>query len=48
MKQIIPINTDKDGCCRCLKADYYKMACTNFLRKIWGGGSPMVSLPQVF
>lgn len=30
MKQI-PLNTDKDGCCSCLKANYYKMGGVNFL-----------------
>lgn len=37
MRQIIPINTDKDGCASCIKANYYKMGMTNFLRKNWGG-----------
>lgn len=30
MKQI-PLNTDKEGCCSCLKAGYYKMGGANFL-----------------
>lgn len=30
-KKIEPINTDKDGCCSCLKANYYKMGGANFL-----------------
>lgn len=37
MKRTLPINTDSLGCCRCIKADYYKMGCTNFMRGIWGG-----------
>ena len=36
-KIMIPINTDSDGNSRCIKADYYKMGCTNFMRSIWGG-----------
>lgn len=27
----IPLNTDKEGCCSCLKAGYYKMGGANFL-----------------
>lgn len=34
---MIPINTDSDGNSRCIKEDYYKMGCTNFMRSIWGG-----------
>lgn len=30
------INTDEVGCCRCLKAGYYKMGWTNFTREILG------------
>ena len=30
------LNTDEDGCCRCLKADYYKMGGTNFTRELLG------------
>ena len=37
MKTIIPINTDSEGNARCIKADYYKMGRTNFMRAIWGG-----------
>lgn len=37
MKKIIPINTDVEGNARCIKADYYKMGLTNFMRAIWGG-----------
>lgn len=37
MKKIIPINTDIEGNARCIKADYYKMGLTNFMRAIWGG-----------
>lgn len=37
MKKIqIPINTDAEGNSRCIKANYYKMGCTNFIRE-WGG-----------
>lgn len=36
-KIVMPINTDTIDACRCIKADYYKMGCTNFLRSIWGG-----------
>jgi hypothetical protein len=35
--RIIPINTDDEGNARCIKADYYKMGLTNFMRQIWGG-----------
>lgn len=31
-RQIIPINTDKDGNCRCLKAQYANCTCANFAR----------------
>lgn len=37
MKRIIPINTDIEGNARCIKADYYKMGLTNFMRAVWGG-----------
>lgn len=37
MKSIIPINTDIEGNARCIKADYYKMGLTNFMRAVWGG-----------
>lgn len=37
MKKIIPINTDDEGNARCIKAGYYKMGLTNFMRAIWGG-----------
>ena len=30
------LNTDEDGCCRCLKAGYYKMGWTNFTRELLG------------
>ena len=30
------LNTDEDGCCRCLKAGYYKMGWTNFTRRLEG------------
>ena len=36
-KIMIPINTDSSESARCIKADYYKMGCTNFMRSIWGG-----------
>ena len=32
----IPINTDIDGCARCIKAGYYKMGWTNFTREMGG------------
>ena len=32
----IPIGTSDDGCCRCLKAGYYKMGWTNFTRELGG------------
>ena len=31
-----PINTDRGGVCRCIKAGYYKMGWTNFTREILG------------
>ena len=34
-KIIIPHNTDKDGCVRCLMSNYYKMGVEDF---IGGGG----------
>lgn len=37
MKKIIPINTDNEGNARCIKAGYYKMGLTNFMRAIFGG-----------
>ena len=37
MRKRIPLNVDSEGCSRCIKADYYKMGCTNFMRSIWGG-----------
>lgn len=30
------LNTDEDGCCRCLKANYYKMGLANFTRELLG------------
>ena len=36
-KIMIPINTDSSESARCIKAGYYKMGCTNFMRSIWGG-----------
>ena len=30
--EVIPLNTDKDGNCSCLKANYHKMGGVNFLR----------------
>ena len=38
-RELIPINTDEGMNARCIKAGYYKMGCTNFLRNIWGGKS---------
>ena len=34
MKEVIPINTDTEGCSRCIKAQYYKMGFTNFTRSL--------------
>lgn len=31
-----PINTDRGGVCRCIKADYFKMGWTNFTRELLG------------
>lgn len=31
-REIMPINTDKDGCCRCIKAQYANCICANFAR----------------
>lgn len=36
MKKRIPINTDSEGNCSCLKAGYYKMGWTNFTRRLEG------------
>ena len=36
MKMVIPINTDNDGCSRCIKAGYFKMGWTNFTREMAG------------
>lgn len=45
--RIIPINTDDEGNARCIKAGYYKMGLTNFMRSIWGGGRMMdLLLPE--
>lgn len=30
---VIPLNTDNDGNCSCLKANYYKMGLANFIRR---------------
>ena len=30
------LNTDEGGCCRCLKANYYKMGLANFTRELLG------------
>lgn len=32
----IPLNHDSDGAAHCIKAGYYKMGWTNFMRE-WGG-----------
>lgn len=32
----IPLNTETDGNAHCIKANYYKMGWTNFVRN-WGG-----------
>lgn len=34
---MIPINTDTEGNSRCIKAQYYKMGFTNFMRNLGGG-----------
>lgn len=31
-----PINTDRGGICRCIKAGYFKMGWTNFTRDLIG------------
>ena len=31
-----PINTDRGGLARTIKANYYKMGCTNFTREMLG------------
>lgn len=31
-----PINTDRGGVCRCIKAGYFKMGWTNFTRELLG------------
>lgn len=31
-----PINTDRGGLCRTIKADYFKMGWTNFTREMLG------------
>ena len=36
MLRLIPLNTDSDGNTHCIKANYYKMGWTNFVRE-WGG-----------
>jgi hypothetical protein len=33
---MIPINADSEGFSRCIKANYYKMGCTNFIRSSGG------------
>ena len=46
-KIIYPLNADSEGNCRCIKAGYYKMGSTNFIRAYVGGGSIMMDLlPQ--
>ena len=35
-RKVIPINTDTEGCSRCIKAGYYKMGFTNFMRNLGG------------
>lgn len=46
----IPINTDESGCCRCIKAGYYKMGWTNFTREILGAkdGFTATALIEVY
>lgn len=36
MKRTIPINTDRGGQSKTIKADYYKMGWTNFTRELLG------------
>jgi hypothetical protein len=36
MFRLIPINTDRGGTARTIKADYFKMGATNFTRAILG------------
>ena len=38
-----PINTDGTGCCRCIKAGYYKMGWTNFTREMGGAKDGFVA-----
>lgn len=35
-REVIPINTDTEGNSRCIKAQYYKMGFTNFMRSLEG------------
>lgn len=35
-KRAIPINTDRGGQSKTIKADYYKMGWTNFTRELLG------------
>lgn len=32
----VGLNVDEGGCCRCIKAGYYKMGWTNFTRETLG------------
>lgn len=36
MRKRVAMNTDEDGCARCIKAGYYKMGWTNFTREALG------------
>ena len=36
MQRLIPLNTDIRGNAHCIKAGYFKMGWTNFVRE-WGG-----------
>ena len=38
-KIIYPLNADSEGNCRCIKAGYYKMGSTNFIRAYVGGAA---------
>ena len=41
--RIIPINVDRGGVARCIKAGYYKMGWTNFTRSLEGKSDGFVA-----
>lgn len=45
-----PINTDRGGVCRCIKANYFKMGWTNFTRELLGArdGFAATAVVEVF